>query len=55
MQSSGPIRDGMECSIVVNIKWASTRENLTLVYVNNKGADQPAHSRRLISAFVIPF
>ena len=22
---------------------------------NNKGADQPAHPRRLISAFVIPF
>ena len=22
-------------------------------YANNKGADQPAHSRRLISAFVI--
>ena len=24
-------------------------------FVNNKGADQPAHLRRLISAFVIPF
>ena len=24
-------------------------------YANNKGADQPAHPRSLISAFVIPF
>ena len=24
-------------------------------FENNKGADQPAHPRRLISAFVIPF
>ena len=24
-------------------------------FVNNKGADQPAHPRSLISAFVIPF
>ena len=23
-------------------------------YVNNKGADQPAHPRNLISAFVVP-
>ena len=33
--------------------WASTRENLSLVFANNKGADQPAHTRSLISAFVI--
>ena len=28
-------------------------ENLFLLYANNKGADQPAHPRSLISAFVI--
>ena len=26
-----------------------------LPYANNKGADQPAHSRSLISAFVVCF
>ena len=29
-------------------------ENLFLLYVNNKGADQPAHPHSLISAFVVP-
>ena len=29
------------------------RENLPLGFATNKGADQPAHSRSLISAFVI--
>ena len=33
---------------------ASMRENLTL-HANNKGADQPAHERSLISTFVIPY
>ena len=28
---------------------------LVLPYVNNKGADQPAHLRSLISAFVVCF
>ena len=32
--------------------WASTQENL---FANNTGADQPAHPRSLISAFVIHF
>ena len=31
--------------------WAATRGNLW--FANNTGADQPAHSRSLISAFVI--
>ena len=31
------------------------RENLSSRFVNNKGADQPAHSCRLISAFIIHF
>ena len=36
-----------------NITWASTRETLTLLLANNKGIDQPAHTRSLVSAFVI--
>ena len=36
-----------------DLVWASTRENLSSVVCNNKDEDQPAHSRRLISAFVI--
>ena len=30
-------------------------ENLFYAYANNKGADQPAHPRSLISAFVVRF
>ena len=33
--------------------WAPTRENLSSGFANNKGADQPAHQPRLISALVI--
>ena len=36
-----------------NVIWASTRGMLSLGVVNNTGADQPAHPRSLISAFVI--
>ena len=32
---------------------ASRRETLSLEFANNKGADQPADPRSLISAFVI--
>ena len=32
---------------------ATLWENLFMLYANNKGADQPAHSRSLISAFVV--
>ena len=42
-------------SLGFNIIWASMYETLTLLLANNKGADQPAHPRRLISAFVIRF
>ena len=35
--------------------WSLLPENLILLHVNNKGTDQPAHSRSLISAFVIHF
>ena len=34
-------------------KWASTQENLSSGFANNKGTDQPAHLHSLISAFVI--
>ena len=33
--------------------WAKTRENLTLLHTNNKGADQPVHLGSLISTFII--
>ena len=37
------------------MKWATLQENLSWEFANNKVADQPAHSRSLISAFVIRF
>ena len=33
--------------------WAMSWENLLTAYANNKGADQPAHPRSLISTFVV--
>ena len=33
--------------------WTTSWENLFLPYANNKGTDQPAHSRSLISVFVV--
>ena len=39
--------------IAADYKWASTRETCLRRFVNNKGAEQPAHPRRLISAFII--
>ena len=42
------------CLTLIKMKWASTRENLSSGFANNKGADQPAHPRSLISVFVIP-
>ena len=36
-----------------NIIWASTRENCLRGFAINTGADQPAHPRSLISAFVV--
>ena len=35
------------------ILYGSLRENLSSGFANNKGADQPAHARSLISTFVI--
>ena len=40
-------------NFVCHCRWATSWENLFLPYANNKGADQPAHPRSLISAFVI--
>ena len=42
-------------SLGFNTIWASMRETLTLFLANNKGTDQPAPSRCLVSAFVIRF
>ena len=36
-----------------DIRWASRRENCLWWFANNKGADQTAHLRSLISASVI--
>ena len=33
--------------------WATSFENLFLPYANNKGTDQAAHMRSLISAFIV--
>ena len=45
-RSNVPIEEG-------DIIWAAPWENLFLPYTNNKGADQPAHPRSLISTFVV--
>ena len=41
------------CLSICFILWATPWENLFVPYANNKGADQPAHPRSLISAFVV--
>ena len=41
--------------ILASTRLAVTQENLSLVHANNKGPDQPAHLRSLISAYVIRF
>ena len=44
------------CSLIrIYITWATSWENLFEPYANNKGADQPAHSRSLISTFVVHY
>ena len=35
------------------LTWATSWENLFMPYANNKGADQPAHPRSLISTFIV--
>ena len=44
-----------EPSLLTYNNWASSWQNLLLLYANNKGADQPAHPRSLISAFVVRY
>ena len=36
-----------------DIIWATSWENLLMPYANNKGTDQPARPRSLISDFVV--
>ena len=38
---------------IIILIWASRQVNLSSGFAKNKGADQPAHPRSLISAFVI--
>ena len=38
---------------ILEYQWATLWENLFIPYANNKGADQPAHPRSLINAFVV--
>ena len=47
-------REGQEAWASTSL-WNSMRDPSTLLLVNNKGADQPAHSRSLVSAFVIRY
>ena len=52
MQTDGAIQLNPLGTQVSYHMWATSGENLFMPYVNNKGADQPAHPRSLISAFV---
>ena len=38
---------------LLTIKWATSWETPFMPYANNKSADQPAHPRSLISAFIV--
>ena len=42
-----------DIGFLAHFNWASSRENLSLGFENNKSADQPAHPCSLISTFVI--
>ena len=43
----------LSASQIVYVMGLDARDNPSSGFANNKGADQPAHSRSLISAFVI--
>ena len=45
--------DLFKCKIRCAVIWATSWGNLFMLYANNKGADQPAHPRILISTFVV--
>ena len=51
--TSNPQRRDDEWFRVLKMIWATSWENLFMPYVNNWGADQPAHPHSLISIFVI--
>ena len=54
MQSTTNQRYGRQsCNFAIPVNMASTRENLSSGFANNKAADQPAHAGSLISAFVV--
>ena len=42
-------------ALSLKIKLTSVSENLSSMFVNNKGTDQPVHLRILMSAFGIHF
>ena len=47
-----PLKVSLSPILLMVVIWGTSWENLFLPYANNKGADQPAHPRSLISAFV---
>ena len=44
---------GVTCTSVTYANEPGHEKMCLMSYANNKGADQPAHPRRLISAFVV--
>ena len=54
-QRYGWLSGGKTESSTTRNKWALIRENLFSGFETNKGADQPGHPHRLISAFVNQF
>ena len=53
--TSEPLRSGIIKMEIKTVICASMQESMILFHTNNKGADQPAHPRSLISAYVIRF
>ena len=53
--NSTPSHDTCQTQRIIDMImiWATSWENLFMPYANNKGADQPAHLRSLISAFIV--
>ena len=45
----------MHAYLLLHIRASSREKNLILLYVNNKGTDQPAHLRSLFSSFLIHY
>ena len=51
--SARKTQDSLIMWVHLKIKWATSWQNLLLPHANNKGTDQPAHPRSLISTFVV--